>query len=288
MVIRRIIAIIFLSSLLQGCGDSDMLIQSLMDISGAPLEYDDSRATKHLAVASVCLECSADKQENLTKMSRMIRKIMVEKPETELIVFGETILGWYYNPDDPENYQHQLAETIPGGTTDSISVLADLFNVYIAFGIGEVNQNRLYNSQVLLNPEGEIEAVHRKYHLVDEDENSGFSAYPKTADNVSVVNIKGIKVGMIICADVSSAWMTEQLINRQVELIVHSLASFEPQFRIDAVARQFNAWVVFANRYGQEKDTFYEGNCFISDPAGTIRVGGNGQERYEFYNIGVY
>jgi len=287
-IIRKTLYVLLLCSLLIGCGDSDTIIQSLMDISGAPLEYDDSKATKHLTMASVCLQCSKEKQENIVKMKQIIHKIMNEKPETELIVFGETILGWYYNPDDLENYQRSLAETIPGPVTDSIRVLADDYDIYIVFGLGELNGDKLYNSQILISPDGEIEAIHRKFHLIDEDEKSGFDPYPKTTTNVTIVEINGIKTGMIICADVSSYWLTEQLVNQKVELVIHSLASFETEFKIDAVARQFNAWVVFANRYGQEKDTFYEGNCYISDPAGTIRVGGNGKERYEFYRIGVY
>ena len=287
-LISIMLYVMLLCFLLVGCGESDTIIQSLMDISGAPLEYDDGKATKHLAIASVCLQCSKEKQENIVKMNQMIHKIMHEKPETELIVFGETLLGWYYNPDDPKNYQRSIAETLPGSVTDSISVLADDYDIYIVFGLGELNDGKLYNSQVLINPDGEIEAIHRKFHLIDEDEKSGFDPYPITTANVNVVDINGIKTGMIICADVSSYWLTEQLVNRQVELVIHSLASFETEFKIDAVARQFNAWVVFANRYGQEKNTFYEGNCYISDPAGTIRVGGNGKERYEFYRIVVY
>jgi len=280
--------IILLSMNFLTCGDSDTIIQSLMDISGAPLEYDDSGATKYLAVATVCLKCSKDKPENLLKMRQMVEKIMNEKPETELIVFGETILGYYYNPDDLKNYQRNIAETIPGPVTDSMSVLADFYDIYIVFGMGELNGEKLYNSQVLINPDGELEVIHRKYRLINEDKEIGFDPFPKTMSNVSVAEINGIKIGMIICADVGSYWLTEQLINQQVELVIHSLASFEPEFRIDAVARQFNAWVVFANRYGKENDTFYEGNCYISDPTGTIRVGGNGEERYEYYKIGVY
>lgn len=151
------------------CGDSDTIIQSLMDISGAPLVYDDGQARKHLNVAAVCLQCSKDKAENLARIQQMIHKIMRERPETELIVFGETILGWYYNPDDLQNYQRSMAETIPGATSDCISALADRYNVNIVFGLGELNNGHLYNTQVLINADGNIEAIHRKYHLIDED-----------------------------------------------------------------------------------------------------------------------
>ncbi len=286
--ILQLFLILFPCLLLIGCGDSDTIVQSLLDLSGAPLDYDDSKSNKHLSIASVCLQCSKEKQQNIDKMVNMIHKIMTEKSDTRLIVFGETILGWYLNPDEPEAYQRQMAETIPGATSEKIGVLADSFDIYIVFGLGEIMGDKLYNSQVLLNPDGELAAVHRKFHLVKEDEQSGFEPYPKVDENVTVVNIDGIRAGMIICADVSSYWLTKKLIDQHVELVIHSLASFEPEFKIDAVARQFDAWAVFANRYGKEQDTFYEGNCYISDPAGTIRVGGDGKERYEYYRIGVY
>ena len=69
--------------------------------------------------------------------------------------------------------------------------------------------------------------------------------------------------------------------------MLHSLASEVPEFYIDAVARQFNAWEIFANRYGDELGRAYSGTTFISDPAGTIRVTDGGKETYVHYRIGV-
>lgn len=257
-----------------------------MDISGAPLKYDDSKATKHLNVASVCMSCSRDKQENLQKMTGILRRIKTEKPATRLVVVGETILGWYYDPGNPVAYQKNIAETIPGSATQVIGALADSLNMYVAFGMTErVNENEnIYNSLVLLNPNGNIEAVHRKVNLVNWDEKSGFTA----GNHKTVVTIDGIKTGMIVCADVQSLKLTEELVKDNIKILIHALASNALEFRIDAVARQFNAWAIFANRCGDEKENVYSGNCYISDPAGTIRIGGQGDERYEYYRIGVY
>jgi predicted amidohydrolase len=58
-------------------------------------------------------------------------------------------------------------------------------------------------------------------------------------------------------------------------------------FKIDAVSRQFNAWEVFANRWGTELDREYSGTTFIADPAGTIRVGDSEKEGFYYYRIGV-
>lgn len=278
-IITKLSFIIFMCYCLSGCGDSDTIFQSLMDISGAPLKYDDSKANKHLTIASVSMQCSEDKQQNLDKMIRMIEKTMAEKPDTRLIVFGETILEWYYKADEPESYQRRVAETIPGPATSKIGVLADSLDIYIVFGMSEIKESKLYNSQVLLNPQGEIETVHRKVNFIDWDEESGFTK----GNQATIVEIDGIITGMIVCADVQSLWLTKALVEENIKLLLHSLASDAGEFPIDAVARQFNSWVVFANRCGREDDTDYSGTCYISDPAGTIRVGGEGNERYVYY-----
>jgi len=92
---------------------------------------------------------------------------------------------------------------------------------------------------------------------------------------------------MLVCADVRSYWLAEQLVDKEVEVILHSLAALSPEFPIDAVSRQFNAWEVFANRYGGCGELQYSGNTFISDPAGNIRVSGSGEEVVITYKIGV-
>ena len=303
---KRIVVILLLLPLLVSCGSKDTIIQSLYDISGAPLVYDDSGATKILQVAAVCMRCSKDKETNLLAMEDMIDSIVAEHSvpvqTIDLIVFGETILGWYYDPADPQGYQSGLAEPIPDppdavpvAPADSalvrIATKAVDHNIYIVFGMGESYDGQLYNTQVLLAPDGTVQAKHRKVHLIDTDEAGGFTpAVRSAADPLSltITDINGISAAMLICADVSDCWLATQINEQGVDLIIHSLASFEPAFTIDAVSRQFNAWEIFANRCGQEADTDYAGNCYVADPAGTIRVGGEGGQRYEYAVVRVY
>jgi predicted amidohydrolase len=272
---------------LVSCQDDETIVQSLLDISGAPLKYDDSKATKFLNVAVVSMDPTKNKQENLFNIRQKSIQVKEEYPEIELILFGETILGWYYDEVNPEGYQRSIAEIIPGNATQFIGNLSDSLSVYIAFGMAEKREGKLYNSMVLLNPRGEIEAAHRKINLTHEDKESGFIAGNKTPGNAPIANINKIKVGMMVCADMGSYWLTRQLTGQKVELVLHSMASAVPEFKIDAVSRQFNAWEVFANRYGNEGKTDYCGTTFIADPAGTIKVSGSGSEIIKTYKIGV-
>ncbi len=284
---KKTMLFVIMLSLLTACQKEDVIVQSLLDLSGAPLIYDDSKASKFINVIAASIEVSKNKGENIAQIQRICCMAVEEHPSTELIVFGESILGWYIDEDQPESYQRSIAETIPGPAVNSVAKIADSLNIYIVFGLTEINDNKLYNAQVLLNPEGQLQAVHRKINLTPEDKKNGMQAGSKTAQNVSLVNINGIKTGMIICADVSSYWLTKQLVERNCELILHSLASEVSEFVFDPVARQFNAWVVFANRFGEEGGRNYSGTTYIADPAGSIRTGASGKPLYMFHRIAV-
>ena len=283
----RILLFIMLLGLLTACQKEDVIVQSLFDLSGARLIYDDSQATKFLNVVSVSMKVSRTKEDNIEQIKNICFTAVDEHPDTELILFGESILGWYIDDENPESYQKQIAETIHGPAVNAIAQMADSLNIYLAFGLIETKNNKLFNSQVLLNPDGEIQAIHRKINLTTEDEKNGIQPGPKTDENVSVVNINGIQTGMIICADVSSYWLTQQLVQKKSELILHSLASEVSEFVIDPVARQFNAWVVFANRFGEEGNRNYSGTTYIADPAGSIRSGSSGSALFMFHRIAV-
>lgn len=281
-VVASMISLLFFS-----CQNDDVIVQSLYDLSGAPLKYDDSQANRFLNVAASSIESSKSKAENLEKITQSIRKIAKDEPEVELILFGETILGWYIDDENPHAYQATVAEPIPGFTTDIISQLADSLDIYVVFGMSESDSGQLYNSQVMINPSGEIEAVYRKVNLTPEDLASGFTAGNKTQANVSVTNINNIQVGLIVCADANDYWLTKQLTEQKVEVILHSMASEVPEFAIDPVSRQFDAWEVFANRFGTEGDRQYSGTTFIADPSGTVRVSGGKEETVRAYKIAV-
>lgn len=283
----KILLLLLISICHVGCQKEDVIVQSLLDLSGAPLIYDDSQASKFLNVVAVSLQVSQDKATNIEEIKRICKLAKEEHPDTELILFGESILGWYAEEENPKGYQEEIAEAIPGPATGTVAQLADSLNIYVAFGLTEKMKDTLYNSQVLLNPFGEMEAVHRKIHLTPEDLANGMEAGPEREENITMVTINDIRCALIICADQNGYWLAEKLVKREVELILHSMASQVPEFVFDPVSRQFNAWEVFANRYGEEGGRFYSGTTYIADPAGSIRSGASESALYMYHRIAV-
>ena len=69
--------------------------------------------------------------------------------------------------------QNHFLKKIPSGfTTTALSKLSAKKKVYIAAGIAENNEGKIYNSAVLTGPDGFI-GVYRKTHLFMK-KNSGF------------------------------------------------------------------------------------------------------------------
>src|SRR6056297_4196202 len=119
---RCIAFLLFLSFF--SCQKDDTIVQSLFDLSGAPLIYDDSSASRHLNIVAVSITCSKEKEENLETICLKAIDAKNRYPETEIILFGESVLGWYIDDENPEPYQRSIAETIPGPATDSVAVIA--------------------------------------------------------------------------------------------------------------------------------------------------------------------
>ena len=244
--------------------------------------YNVSKATKSLKVATTAIICDENPDKNTQKMVNIIKEIKTKHPDIELILFGETIHGWFFNFKKTAKYHHEIAETIPGKTTDIMSELATQNNVYISFGINEKDGNKYYNSQVLVNPSGKITAVHRKRAMKE-------SFFTKGEKPVTVVQIKNIKTGIVICYDVQSKEVNKALRKNELELIIHSLADDEDRrwFGTGFLARSYDAWLINANRFGEEGGHYWNGWLTITNPLGKICISGKEKEQYLYYEIGI-
>ena len=173
------------------------MIQSPFSQQWGTPGYDESGATRSLNVAAVSFNVDTSPEINRNKMIHFIDKIKTEQPNVRLILFPETTLGYYYRPSNPKEYQKSIAETIPGETTDVLSLKAIENQIYISFGMVEKAGEGLFNSQVLIGPDGSILSVHHKNHFIDWDKENGF----KAGSGITVNVIDNIKVATIICYD---------------------------------------------------------------------------------------
>jgi len=81
----------------------------------------------------------------------------------ELIVFPEAALTGLINNDDPA-HDLPLGQAIPGPVTEALSELSREKRLWLAIGLLERDGDKLYDSAMLLTPDGEIGLRYRRIH----------------------------------------------------------------------------------------------------------------------------
>ncbi|MGI6081602.1 MAG: carbon-nitrogen hydrolase family protein [Limnochordia bacterium] len=130
-----------------------------------------------------------DLQGNLRRAQRMIED--AAQTGCRLIVLPECLdVGW----SDPS--ARELAQPIPGPTTSVLAAAAKENGIYVVAGLTERAGQRLYNSAVLIDPQGVLLHVHRKIN-----ELSVAQGLYSIGDRLGVVATSFGVVGLSICAD---------------------------------------------------------------------------------------
>jgi predicted amidohydrolase len=138
----------------------------------------------------------------------------------DLVVLPETLT--YYAAD---KLPIDVAEPIPGPSTDHFAALAKKHNLYIVAGLYERAEHLVYNVAVLFGPEGKIEGVYRKVTLPTGEVERGVAPgheYP-------VFETRFGKVGMMVCYDGFFPEVARKLTNHGAEVIAWPVWGCNPK-----------------------------------------------------------
>ena len=257
--------------------DEDRILSPFSQYWKIPPEYDDSGATKSLHVAAVSFKVDISPEINRNKITYYIEKIMAEQPSVRLILFPEATLGYYYMTSNPLEYQKSVAETIPGETTDMLSQKAIYHQIYISFGMAEKSGEKLFNSQVMIAPDGTISSVYRKYYLISLDNENGFTA----GNDITIDVIDNIKVATIICNDMNNLTLQKKIHKSGAELVLVSIAGDSSALSENTpILNPIFTWLLGANRVGYEQGIDYDGYIYLYSPSGEKKARSIGKEGY--------
>jgi predicted amidohydrolase len=163
-----------------------------------------------------------DKSYNLRQATGMIRQAaaqgakIVLTPEASLQGYPRVALQPGESVNDPRIMEERerilaAAEPIPGPSTRRFAALARKLGIWIVFGMDENRDGRLFNTAVLMNPQGRIAGTYSKVHL----QNWMMASGVQHGDGFPVwdIDVNGIhvKVGIEICYDVQHPESTLEL-----------------------------------------------------------------------------
>jgi predicted amidohydrolase len=108
-----------------------------------------------------------------------------------------------------------VAEPIPGPSTEYFGELAKKHNLYIVAGLVERDGHLIYNVAVLLGPDGRIAGKYRKVSLPRSEIEAGIAP----GDEYPVFDTRFGKLGMMICYDGFFPEVARHLSNNGAEVI---------------------------------------------------------------------
>ena len=233
---------------------------------------------------------TANIDANIAKLTSKIEELA--KKGAQLIVLSELHNSLYFcQVEDVDNFD--LAESIPGKSTDHFSAVAKRLGVVIVISLFEKRATGLYhNTAVVLDKDGSIAGKYRKMHIPDDP--AYYEKFYFTPGDLGFQPIQTSlgKLGLMVCWD---QWYPEGarlMALAGADMLIYPTAiGWESTDTDDEKARQRGAWmtvqrghavanglpVITVNRVGYEADPSgvtggiqFWGSSFVAGPQGEL------------------
>ena len=204
------------------------------------------------------------KEKNLKKLEKA-----VADAEADLVLAGELYLTGYMARDAFA----RLAEPVDGPSVRTVQRIAEDHGSHIVFGMPEreAGTRRLYNTSVMVLPDGRTAAYRKVYPANFGPFEEGL--YFGRGNELTLVDTKLGKVGLLICYDAFFPELAKAYALRGADLLAIISASpstSKPFFDriLPARAIEDAIYVLYANLVGTELNVVFQGGTQAIGPRG--------------------
>lgn len=249
------------------------------------------KSTNKVHIALIQMSCSTDPQENLEKVLARIEEAAGQGAQ---IISTQELFRSPYFCQTETHANFDLAEPIPGPSTEALSKLAAARGIVIVGSLFERRAPGLYhNTAVVLDADGKLLGKYRKMHIPDDP--LFYEKFYFTPGDLGfrAFDTRYGKIGVLICWD---QWYPEgarltALAGAQI-LFYPTAIGWQPPEKAEYGERQHSSWetiqrahaiangvyVAVANRVGHEltpdghpgEGIEFWGQSFIADPSGQL------------------
>ena len=245
-----------------------------------------------IKVGLIQQSCTGNTAENMDKLKHSIED--VASKGAELVVLQELHITLYFCQTENTSL-FDLAETIPGPSTEFYSGIASANGIVLVTSLFEKRAPGLYhNTAVVFDKDGSIAGKNRKMHIPDDP--AYYEKFYFTPGDLGFEPIQTSigKLGVQVCWD---QWYPEGarlMTLKGAEILIYPTAiGWESTDTQEEKIRQLDAWVtvqrghavanglpvIAVNRVGHEPDPSgqtngiqFWGNSFVAGPQGEILV----------------
>ncbi len=197
---------------------------------------------KQLKVGLVQQSCSGGRAANLEKNIAAIRRCAAKG--AQMVALQELHTGLYFcQTEDTKCFN--LAETIPGPSTDVFSALAKELGVVLVTSLFEKRAAGLYhNTAVVLDSDGSIAGKYRKMHIPDDP--GYYEKFYFTPGDLGFTPIKTSvgTLGVLVCWDQWYPEAARLMAMAGADLLIYPTAiGWDPNDKAGEKVRQREAWI---------------------------------------------
>jgi N-carbamoylputrescine amidase len=245
-------------------------------------------AGRVVQVGLVQMACSEDAEQNLAKALRGVREAAGRG--AQVVCLQELFRSRYFCQEEEPRF-FDLAEPLPGPTTEAVAVAARELGVVVVTPVFERRASGVYhNSLAVIDADGSLAGRYRKMHIPHDPlyfekyyftpgdaagGESGFASFPTRA----------ARVGPLICWDQWYPEAARLTALAGAEILFYPTAigwhlatpaeererereAWETVQRAHAIAN--GVFVVAVNRVGREGSLQFWGSSFVADPQGVV------------------
>lgn len=208
--------------------------------------------------------------ENIRRMSDFINKICTEQP-VDLVVFPELTTTGHECGLRFTDY----AETVPGPTVSRLAKDASQYNTHLVFGMVSKAkvESVLYNTAVVIGPDGELIGSYGKVHLKGEERLAFRNGFRFPVFETEWGNL-GVLVGWDMAFPEAARSLTLDGAD-VVAVCANWEVPHQDEWRAYCVARacENSVFIAAANRVGEEPSYQFFGDSMVLSPRGERYTG---------------
>lgn len=224
----------------------------------------------NIVVGVVQMECALkEKERNLARALGFLDRFGNEV-EVDIVCFPE-LFTTGYNLDLIGKEMHDLAETIPGRTTQRMGQKAREYSIAVLGTIVERGEGgSLHDTTFVIDQTGELMGKYRKSHLYPAE-----YPYFDPGNELPAFGLARVRIGVAICFEHAfpQVFTKLALLGAKIVFIPSAVpAGYEYllNLRTRARAQDNQLFVVAVNRVGREGDVEYCGLSKVVNPRGEI------------------
>jgi N-carbamoylputrescine amidase len=241
-----------------------------------------------LKIGVIQMACSGNSKENLGRAVDKVEEAVVNG--AKIICLPELFRSQYFcQKEDAALFD--LAESVPGSSTEAFSKVARKYGVTILVSLFERRTAGVYhNSLVVLDERGEIAGLYRKMHIPDDPAYFEKFYFAPGDRGFQAIKTPHAIVGPLICWDQWYPEAARMTALQGAEILFYPTAiGWHPQEKVEEGQVQREAWmtiqrshaiangvfVVAVNRTGHEAPAGgdgleFWGSSFVCDPFGMV------------------